>query len=90
MLLLLYSFGLPFILGLEWLIDLIGPVRQMRGIARFSWLFYYVMNIVTVYWLWEGWKNARRKHLALLLMILALLVLFYDAYYQVKEPGKKP
>jgi hypothetical protein len=86
--LLLYSFGLPFILGLEWLIDLIGPVRQMRGIARFSWLFYYVMNIVTIYWLWEGWKNARRKHLALLLMILAFLVFFYDAYYMVKGRGK--
>jgi hypothetical protein len=88
LLLLLYSFGLPFILGLEWLIDLIGPVRQMRGIARFSWLFYYVMNIVTVYWLWEGWKKATRKHWALLLMILAISVLFYDAYYQVRNRGK--
>jgi len=87
-LLLLYSFGLPFIMGLEWLIDLIGPVRQMRGIARFSWLFYYVMNIVTIFWLWEGWKKASRKHLALMLMIIALLVLFYDAFYQVRNRGK--
>ncbi len=86
--LLLYSFGLPFILGMEWLIDLIGPVRQMRGIARFSWLFYYVMNIVTVYWLWENWKKSSRKHLALLLMILAMAVLFYDAFYQVRNRGK--
>jgi hypothetical protein len=88
LLLLLYSFGLPFILGLEWLIDLIGPVRQMRGIARFSWLFYYVMNIVTVYWLWEGWKKTSRKHWALLLMILAMAVLFYDAFYQVRNRGR--
>jgi hypothetical protein len=88
LLLLLYSFGLPFILGLEWLIDLIGPVRQMRGIARFSWLFFYVMNIVTVYWLWEGWKEAGRKHWAMLLMILAIAVLSYDAWYQVRNRGK--
>ena len=88
LLLLLYSFGLPFILGLEWLIDLIGPVRQMRGIARFSWLFYYVMNIVTIYWLWEEWKKPSRKHWALLLIVLAMLVLFYDAWYQVRNRGK--
>ena len=88
LLLLLYSFGLPFILGLEWLIDLIGPVRQMRGIARFSWLFYYVMNIVTVYWLWEGWKKASRKPWPVILMILAMSVLFYDAFYQVRNRGK--
>jgi hypothetical protein len=86
--LLLYSFGIPFILGLEWLIDLIGPVRQMRGIARFSWLFYYVMNIVTVYWLWEAWKKASRKHWVLLLIVFAISVLFYDAYYQVRNRGK--
>jgi len=88
LLLLLYSFGWPFIFRLEWLIDLIGPVRQMRGIARFSWLFYYVMNIVTVYWLWEVWKKASRKHWALLLIIAAMTVLFYDAYYMVRNRGK--
>jgi hypothetical protein len=87
LLLLLYSFGLPFILGLEWLIDLIGPIRQMRGIARFSWLFYYVMNIVTIFWLWELWKKNIRKHWAVILLILGLSVLFYDAYYQVRNRG---
>ena len=88
LLMLLYSFGLPFILGLEWLINLIGPIRQMRGIARFSWLFYYVMNIVTVYWLWENWKKANRKNWAMMLLIVSLAVLWYDAYFQVRNRGK--
>jgi hypothetical protein len=88
LILLLYSFGLPFILGLERLIDLIGPVRQMRGIARFSWLFFYVMNIITIYWLWENWKLTVRKKGAALLIILGLVVLGYDAYYQVRNRGK--
>jgi hypothetical protein len=88
LLLLMYSFGLPFILGLEWLIDLIGPVRQMRGIARFSWLFYYVMNIVTIYWLWEAWKKNSRKPWVMLIMIFSIAVLFYDAYFQVRNRGR--
>jgi len=85
---LLYSFGLPFILGLQFLVDLIGPVRQMRGIARFAWIFYYVMNIITVYWLWNYWKNAGKKILPVALMVASLLVLFYDAYYNVRNRGK--
>ncbi len=88
LLMLLYSFGLPFILGLEWLIDLIGPVRQMRGIARFSWLFFYVMNIVTIYWLWERWKKPGRRIFPALLIIAGLFILCYDAYYQVRNRGK--
>jgi hypothetical protein len=85
---LLYSFGLPFILGLQFLVDLIGPVRQMRGIARFSWIFFYIMNIITVYWLWNYWKNAAKKIIPMALLIAALLILFYDAFYNVRNRGK--
>ncbi len=85
---LLYSFGLPFILGLQSLIDLIGPVRQMRGIARFSWIFYYVMNITTVYWLWNYWKNRGKKILPVILLTASLLILFYDAFYNVRNRGR--
>jgi hypothetical protein len=84
---LLYSFGLPFILGLQWLVDLIGPVRQMRGIARFSWMFFYVMNIVTVYWLWLYWKNTHRKFIALLILAAGLCMLSYDAWYNIRNRG---
>jgi len=85
---LLYSFGLPFILGLQFLVDLIGPVRQMRGIARFSWIFYYVMNIITVYWLWNYWKSTGRKILAVILLAASLLTLFFEAYYNVRNRGR--
>jgi hypothetical protein len=85
---LLFSFGLPFILGLEWLIDLIGPVRQMRGIARFAWPFFYVMNILTIYWLWSWLKSKERNLTAAAVIILALTMLFTDAYYNVRNRGK--
>lgn len=85
---LLYSFGLPFILGLQSLVDLIGPIRQMRGIARFSWIFFYVMNIITIYWLWDWWKNRGKKAYATVIIIVSLTILFYDAYYNVRGRGK--
>lgn len=85
---LLYSFGLPFILGMEWLVDLIGPVRQMRGIARFAWVFYYVMNVVTIYWLWNWWKTGRHKWTKAAVIAVALLILCTDAWYNSRNRGK--
>jgi len=77
---LLYSFGLPFILGLEGLLDYLGPVRQMRGIARFSWMFFYVMNVVTFYLLWNWLKGKKRMVVYWSLLLLPLLFIFYDAW----------
>jgi hypothetical protein len=85
---LLYSFGLPFILGLQGLVDYTGPLQQMRGIARFSWVFFYVMNIMAVYGLWEAWKSGRRKIPLLVIMVLSVMMLFYDAYYNVRGRGR--
>ena len=57
---LLLSFGLPFKLGVEWLLDYLGPFRQLRGLGRFSWLFYYVINIL-VFYLLHQWFIVRKK-----------------------------
>lgn len=43
---LLFSFGIPFVFGLEFLYEYLGPFRQLRVLARFSWLFYYFLNLV--------------------------------------------
>jgi hypothetical protein len=85
---LFYSYGLPFILGLQDLVDYIGPVRQMRGIGRFSWVFFYVMNIVTVYWLWDWWKNPGKKLVKASVILAAMLMLCTDAWYNVRGRGK--
>jgi hypothetical protein len=75
-------------MGLQGLVDFTGPLQQMRGIARFSWIFFYVMNMVAVYGLWETWKRGRRKTLLTAIMALSVLMLFYDAYYNVRGRGK--
>lgn len=43
---LLFSFGIPFIFGLGNLADQLGPVRQLRALGRFAWLFYYMANLL--------------------------------------------
>jgi len=82
---LLYSFGLPFIMGLEGWLDYLGPVRQMRGIARFSWLFFYVINVVTFYLLWNWLKEKKRTVVYWSLLLLPLLFIFYDAWLNARS-----
>lgn len=43
--LLLFAMGWPFCLGLEWLQDYAGPLRQFRSPARFAWPFYFCITI---------------------------------------------
>ena len=51
---LIFSFGFPFsIKGLEWMVDYFGPFRQFRGLGRFTWAFYYVINVLVFYVLWN-------------------------------------
>jgi hypothetical protein len=85
---LLYSFGIPFVLGLRWLVDYIGPLRQMRGIGRFAWVFYFVINIVVFYWLYFNWKNQVKKLVPTILIVLAFVILYFDAYSWAKNRGK--
>lgn len=82
---LLYSFGIPFILGLEGLLDYLGPVRQMRGIARFSWLYFYVMNIVTFYLLWDWLKGRRLRVWYWTFLLLPMAFISYDAWLNARS-----
>lgn len=78
---LLLSFSIPFNMGLEFLLDYLGPIQQLRALARFSWLFYYLINILVFYGIYSLLK--RRMPLKVL-AVLALAFLFYDGYLNVK------
>lgn len=75
---LLYSFGVPFVFGLQGLVDYLGPLKQMRGIARFSWLFYYVLNVFVFYKIWHL-KHYLNKYAWYGVLVLSLTILYYDA-----------
>ena len=77
---LLFSFGIPFIFGLEKLVDLIGPIRQLRALARFSWLFFYLMNILTFYLIYKKIESGQTKYLWRVVFVVALFFLFYEGY----------
>ncbi|MBK8502328.1 MAG: hypothetical protein IPL46_09015 [Saprospiraceae bacterium] len=44
-LMLLFSMCLPFEWGLQFIPEIITPLKQFRALGRFSWIFFYVINI---------------------------------------------
>lgn len=57
---LLFAFGFPFAFKeMEWMLDYMGPLRQFRGLGRFTWAFYYSANVLIFYILWN--KSQRIK-----------------------------
>ena len=87
MLALIYSFGIPFSLGLKKLYNYMGPLKQLRAPGRFAWLFFYTINIVIFYMLWQYYKK-NKKVFAVIILSLALLWGSYDAYLNVKSQEK--
>ena len=85
---LLLSFGIPFVMGMEWLIDYIGPFRQLRALSRFSWLFFYVINVLVFYQLYM-WISQRRSTIRIVLTIIAFGFLFVDGIYNLKATAPR-
>jgi len=42
---LLFSMGVPFVWGLDFLVDYFATFRQFRTLGRFAWIFYYLVMI---------------------------------------------
>lgn len=80
---LLYSFGYPFVFDHEDWLNKIGILRQMRGIARFSWLFFYAMNIAGVYIIFLVSQKIKTKWLKHSILILMVIFLSADGYYSI-------
>lgn len=76
LLLLIFSLGFPFTLpNMEGLAQYLGPLRQFRALGRFSWLFFFSMNIIAFAWL------AQRYASKTWLLALALTVLGFEAFH---------
>jgi len=78
---LIVSFGFPFALSPE-LLNWMGAVKQLRAVGRFAWIFFYIINIAAFYYLWRLQIN---KYLKSVILILAVLILYYEAYNNVRS-----
>lgn len=80
--LLLTAIDLSLFPGMGWLWDVTGPLLGLRRPAHLAWGFYYVINIVAVYWLWQAAVHMPDRF-ALLRLPLALgpiVLLLGEAY----------
>ena len=76
--LLLFSFGLPFTLFHK-LYDYSGPLKQFRAPCRFSWPFYYMVNILGAVFLYYLFNEIKLKNwLRYTILCLVFILWFFD------------
>ncbi len=73
-----FSFGNPFVPSHEEWLPYLGPVRQFRAVGRFTWIFFYIVNIIAVYRLYK--IIHQRKVFSTVVMVLVCSLLFIDMY----------
>jgi hypothetical protein len=78
LLMLIFSFGKPFVNGHEDWLPYLGPIRQFRALGRFTWIFFYIINIIAVYRLYKIVQQ--RKVVSYAVMVLVAVFLFIDVY----------
>lgn len=88
-LVLLYAFGYPWIIGFDFILDLVPPIKQVRVLARFAWVFFFAINIfasVKVYrWLQQSKLQNSPIALSCLLIVIALINLSEAWMYHVRS-----
>jgi hypothetical protein len=73
--------GFPFLGPLSSLREYAGPFGQFRALGRFSWAFFYVVNVATFVYLYRRTTNTSRRQMARSVLLLALVVLGAQAWY---------
>ena len=82
-LVLLFSMALPFRLGLQWMVDILVPLKQFRALGRFAWVFYYVFTVslsLLIYDLYLRLQSQSRHFLAVLLLSSTVLIWSFDVW----------
>ena len=82
---LVLSFGFPFKHGFEWLIDYLGPFKQLRALSRLSWIFFYVVNLVAFYVLFIWYRNFKNRQIAALVVTIFFSFLFVEGFYNLEN-----
>ncbi len=84
---LLYAFGMPYTTGFWFILEWIPALQQIRAVARFSWVFFFVLNVLTVVALYHYLLKSNISKIAgYALLFIALAATFlegkvYHDYY---------
>lgn len=75
---LMFSMGVPFIWGFDFLLDWLPQLKQFRSLGRFSWVFYYVFTVFIIRYLYLVFKSVKAKGLnTFVYSFLSLCVVFW-------------
>ena len=85
----LFSTGLPFkIPQLEFLLDYTGPLKQFRGLGRFSWLFFLVVNIIAFYEIYNWGKRINNVEFRRIFWLIFLIIAAREGLGNANRVGK--
>lgn len=89
LLLFLFSTGFPFkIEKLDFLLAYTGPLKQFRGLGRFSWMFFFVVNILGFYSVYHWGRQIRSVEFRRLFWVLFLAVGVFEAKQNAEKVNK--
>lgn len=82
-LILLFSMAIPFIWGLENVVEQIPFIRQFRSPGRFAWVFYYVINVGTFVLIYRLYKKIQIKNFLVsrIFVVCTLSISFYEGMH---------
>ncbi len=81
-LVLIFAMAIPFRWNMEFLLDILKPLRQFRSLGRFSWVFYYVFTMYAAVYLHRLYRLTARKGIANIgigFLIVALVLWGFEA-----------
>ncbi|MFZ4542937.1 MAG: hypothetical protein ACOYOA_02735 [Saprospiraceae bacterium] len=85
----IFSMGVPFIYGkLEFLLAYTGPLKQFRGLGRFSWMFYFVVNILGFYCVYHWGKNIKSIEFRRLFWVIFIAIGIIEARQNAEKISK--
>jgi hypothetical protein len=85
-LVLLFSMCIPFEWGLRFIPEWISPLKQFRALGRFSWVFFYIFNVIAAIYFFRISRQLRSlgihtESTALLILIIAAWIFDAGAFY---------
>ena len=88
LLVLLFSMAYPFQLNMRFLLDWMPFLKHFRSLGRFAWVFYFVINVFSVYIMFHIYRYLKIKQLnafANTLVFLSILLYFIESIPYHKE-----